>query len=428
MKKVLAMTISIILAFFAATGAAETENEYGCSEWAVENIERALSVSLMDSEKNYDYKSKISRLEFCELIFNVVVQTPFFAEWYEKNADDSDETFRFKEKFFDDLEDSRVNFLHYIGIIYGKTEREFAPNDGLTREEAAVIIVRMIDRVINMETTEMWYDYNDVDEISDWSLNSVQKISNLGFMKGIGDNKFAPKDIYTIEQAVATVVRVFDANIIEWIAKAIKKDAGAIGYVYENDTWNYVTYDMAVGRRVTPLDVNKDEFRLLNYETFAADDESVYFMAHKIEDADPATFQVIDNTGNMRYAKDKNFVYIYLKDGGIMKVIGADPETFEALEYPYAKDKNDAYNGCLPLYVDDVTKFEVVESGSGATRISFPESFLTTAINSEEIAKYNNEKYGFINSAVIYSPEGIAKTESLVYKGYILEEDNRLKQ
>jgi hypothetical protein len=52
------------------------------------------------------------------------------------------------------------------------------------------------------------------------------------------------------------------------------------------------------------------------------------------------TFQIITEDGQMRYAKDKNSVYIYLKDGAIMKVIGADPETFEVLDYPYAKDKN----------------------------------------------------------------------------------------
>ena len=146
-------------------------------------------------------------------------------------------------------------------------------------------------------------------------------------------------------------------------------------------------------------------------------------MGNKIEDADPMTFQIITDEGEMRYAKDKNSVYIYLKDGEIMKVFGADPETFEVLEYPYAKDKNDAYNGCLPLYVDDVTKFEVVESGDGWTRISYPDSFLTTALNSKEVAEYNNKIYRFIDTAVIYSEQGKAKTEKLIYEGYRIVEE-----
>ncbi len=425
MKRILSVLMSMILALSVTTIAAEPEKEYVCSEWAAESIERALWVGLLDTEKNDDYMGEISRFDFCELIFRLVIQTPFFTQWYEENADTGSETFYFGEKFFNDCEDDFIYFLHDIGIVHGKTETEFAPNDNLTREEAAAIIIRMIDKVSPMEATELWYTYDDVDEISDWALHSVQKISNLGFMNGVGDNKFAPNDTYTTEQAVATIVRVFDANILQWTVAFIKKDAGELGYVYENDTWNYVTYDLATGRRVTPLDVNKDTFKPLDYENFAADNKSVYFMAHKIEDADPATFQVIDDTGQMRYAKDKNFVYIYLENDGIMKVFGADPATFEVLAFPYAKDKNDAYNGCLPLYVDDVTKFEVVESGSGWTRASSPESFLTTVINSEEIAKYNNEKYGFIDSGVLYSEQGKAKTEKLVYEGYRLVQDNR---
>lgn len=281
----------------------------------------------------------------------------------------------------------------------------------------------MIDITTPMEATEVWYEYNDLRNISDWAMSSVQRISNLGFMKGVGENKFAPKETYTTEQAVVTVVRVFDANFINWLAEFMKKEAGELGYVYENDTWNYVTYDMAVGRRVKPIDVNKDEFKVYENEKFASDNKNVYLMGNKIEDADPMTFQVIADNGYMRYAKDKNSVYIYLKDGEIMKVFDADPETFEVLEYPYAKDKNDAYNGCLPLYVDDVTKFEVVESGDGWTRIGFPDSFLTTALNSQEVAEYNNEKYGFIDTAVIYSEQGKAKTEKLVYEGYRIVED-----
>ena len=32
----------------------------------------------------------------------------------------------------------------------------------------------------------------------------------MGIMKGVEDNKFAPKDNYTTEQAIVTLVRVYD--------------------------------------------------------------------------------------------------------------------------------------------------------------------------------------------------------------------------
>lgn len=425
MKKLLALFIVFVLICSSVVVYANEEKEYNCSDWAKESIERAFNSCLLDSDKEYDFKSDISRLDFCGLVFNLVTLTPYFENWYEENSGEDETEFpSFIEKAFVDTIDIGVLFLHHIGIISGKTENEFAPDDNLTREEAATIIMRMIDITTPMEETEVWCEYSDINDISDWALNSVQRISNLGFMKGVGENKFAPQSTYTIEQAVATVVRVLDANFISWLAEFMKKEAGELGYVYENETWNYITYDMAVGRRVKPIDVNKDEFKVRENEKFASDNKNVYFMGNKIEGADPITFQVIVDDGYMRYAKDKNSVYIYLEDSGIMKVIGADPETFEVLDYPYAKDKNDAYNGCLPLYVDDVTKFEVVESGDGWTRISYPDSFFTTALNSTEVAEYNNKKYGFIDTAVIYSEQGKAKTEKLIYEGYRIVEEN----
>ena len=190
------------------------------------------------------------------------------------------------------------------------------------------------------------------------------------------------------------------------------------GYVFENGTWNYVSYDKAVGRRVDPIDVDKDEFQKLKYKDFARDNENVYFKSRKIEGSDPDTFEVISTADRRSYAKDKNNVYIYFKnDWDVYKIINADPGTFEVLEFPYAKDKNDAYNGTLPLFVDDVSKFEVIE-GAGMSTSTSAEYFLTEA-------EYNKEKYGDIEGAILYSTEGKAKTDKLVYEGYMIVEDNR---
>ena len=82
-----------------------------------------------------------------------------------------------------------------MDIIKGKSETEFAPNDSLTREEAA---------------TEIYFDFADGAQISDWAINNVQVICNMGIMQGVGDNRFAPKDLYTTEQAIATLVRIYN--------------------------------------------------------------------------------------------------------------------------------------------------------------------------------------------------------------------------
>ena len=118
-------------------------------------------------------------------------------------------------------------------------------------------------------------------------------------------------------------------------------------------------------------------------------------------------------------------MYVYTQNSAVLvPVIGADPETFEVLECPYAKDKRDAYNGCLPLYVDDVETFEVLD-GNGGINITPLETFLHPGFYSEETVLYNIEKYGFLKSGpVLYSNGGRAKTDRQYFEGYrLIEED-----
>ncbi|WP_028544317.1 DKNYY domain-containing protein [Paenibacillus taiwanensis] len=203
------------------------------------------------------------------------------------------------------------------------------------------------------------------------------------------------------------------------------------GYVYENGTWNYVSYDESVGRRVNPINVSKDEFKILKYNDFARDNNRIYFKSTKIEGSDPDTFQIISKKGRYRYAKDKNNVYIYASDDwSVYRVLKADPNSFEILEFPYSKDKNDAFCGSLPLYVDDVTKFEVIES-TGSAIMSSVDSFLGTESDSRNMSseykrkkqENNRKKYGFITNWVFYSEDGKAKTDKLAYEGYRLVEE-----
>ncbi|HIW33012.1 MAG TPA: DKNYY domain-containing protein [Candidatus Paenibacillus intestinavium] len=193
------------------------------------------------------------------------------------------------------------------------------------------------------------------------------------------------------------------------------------GFVYENGTWNYVSYDTGAGRRVSPINVNKDEFKVLKYRDFARDNNSVYFKNYKVEGSDPETFKIISTKGRFHYAKDKNNVYIYASDDwSIFKVINADPDSFKVLKYPYSKDKNDAYCGSIPLFVDDVSTFEVIKGARFSTQTSY-ENFLTRQNDPS-----NRKKYEFITESVIYSEDAKAKTEHLTYLGYKLVEDNQM--
>ncbi|MEE0970148.1 MAG: transporter substrate-binding domain-containing protein, partial [Clostridia bacterium] len=176
------------------------------SEWASKDIDLAYAVGIADTNKDYIYKNNITREEFCELIYNLVVLVSPDIEYFIPDS-------------FADTKNEKVLKLNSLGIINGKTATDFAPDDYLTREEAATIIVRMVNKVVPMAATEMWFEYDDIGQVSEWASDSIQTISNLGFMNGVGNNKFAPKETYTTEQAIATLVRVYNAAEASGVVK-----------------------------------------------------------------------------------------------------------------------------------------------------------------------------------------------------------------
>lgn len=171
-----------------------------CSDWAKDSVSKVKEKHILENDKNYNYTQPITREEFCELVFNLIcVGNRGF------HTDD-------REVKFADTDNHKVHALNRADIIYGKSEIEFAPNDLLTREEAATILVRMINREMPMEATEMWFEFDDINDISEWASDSVQTMCNLGFMIGVSENKFAPKDTYTVEQGIVTLMRIYEAT------------------------------------------------------------------------------------------------------------------------------------------------------------------------------------------------------------------------
>lgn len=170
------------------------------SDWAKSDIEKAIALNIINVGGNYNFPAPITREEFCELIYN-----------YCYNVVKEVDTVTGENKFTDTT-NSKIIRLNAMGIINGKSETEFAPNDLLTREEAAVILNRMVNKTIPVPVTEMYFNFDDEASISDWASDSIQIMCNMGVMNGVGDNKFAPKETYTTEQAIATIVRVYAAQ------------------------------------------------------------------------------------------------------------------------------------------------------------------------------------------------------------------------
>ena len=109
-------------------------------------------------------------------------------------------------------------------------------------------------------------------------------------------------------------------------------------------------------------DVDIKTFEILENNKFAKDKLNVYYLGSKIEGVDSNSFEII----NYEFAKDKNFLYNVPNYGfKMIKINKSDSKTFKIIdssEYRiyYAKDKNLVYLDDSPVYSMDVKTIEKI--------------------------------------------------------------------
>lgn len=101
-----------------------------------------------------------------------------------------------------------VEAAYSAGLIQG-SEGLFRPDDGITREEMAVILMRAY-RLGREFIAKGGLSFADSGDISAWAIDSVIACSELGMINGMTDGRFAPADNTTRAQAVAVFKRLLD--------------------------------------------------------------------------------------------------------------------------------------------------------------------------------------------------------------------------
>lgn len=167
------------------------------SDWAQDEINTAWLYGLTEQGQFCDYTLSITREQFCDVAANLL-----------KLASKAQPYSAYDCPFID-VKSKNVALLWNSKIVNGKSETKFAPSDLLTREEAASILNRICTFVGLLETVN-GYRYDDDAHISDWAKTDVYTIRNAGIMKGVSDDFFEPQSNITVEQATASMLRVFN--------------------------------------------------------------------------------------------------------------------------------------------------------------------------------------------------------------------------
>ena len=169
------------------------------SDWAASEIQYAISQGLVPANMQKDYKTNISRIEFCEILTKTIEAKSG------KSIDDMLSAGAWNpQKDFTDTDSKYVDYMCRLGIVNGVSDTLFEPYSKITREEAAIMLMRTA-KVLGFDTT-----HNSTVEpsVSSWARDGVGFVTEKGIMNGTGDG-FDPSGKYTKEQAIATFVRLY---------------------------------------------------------------------------------------------------------------------------------------------------------------------------------------------------------------------------
>ena len=171
------------------------------SDWAKEEIDEANAMGLIpEGLQDADLTKPITRAEFAAVSVKTYEALSGTAAMPALNSP------------FTDTSDIEVIKAYNLGITTGVSDNEFEPNTLLNREQAATMLTRVFKRVAMVGWTiktdadfPLTYDSVDVfaddANISDWARDSVYFMVSNGIIKGVGNNKFAPKNITNDDEA-----------------------------------------------------------------------------------------------------------------------------------------------------------------------------------------------------------------------------------
>jgi len=183
------------------------------SPWAVLDIEKAIYLKLIPTSMQNNYRENISRADFCKLAINFLVQKTG------KQIDEllMENNVSINYNAFTDVSDKEILAANALGIVSGLGNGRFNPDGKISRQEAAVMLMRTA-KLLDVEMGDEVETFADSHAFADWAKDAIafvsslkDKTNNAKVMGGVGNGNFSPNSSYTREQAFVTILRLFNA-------------------------------------------------------------------------------------------------------------------------------------------------------------------------------------------------------------------------
>lgn len=231
-KSIAAICACAMLAVGAVGASAQT---FTPSSWAQPIITMANTYNIIPEDtQEKSYTQPITRQEFSH--YAVTLYNAMMGTSVPQTA----------QSHFTDTDDIYVLYAADLGLITGRGDGTFAPDDAITRQEMASIITRLLSAcgidtsVSGQDAVDELAAYDDADGVRSWAINPVVFCLKNGLIKGISDHELWPDAQTTREQAIVIIYRCFDTFATE------EQKANCMGPLGNTDTADYENLNATV--------------------------------------------------------------------------------------------------------------------------------------------------------------------------------------
>jgi hypothetical protein len=225
-KKLGCLALVVVLVFLVFPAGIES---YGASSfkdirghWAEQYIEKAVAQGIIKgyTDGRFLPDEKVSRAEFISMINRALGNT-------------STGKINFSDVSSGAWYYGDVAKAVTAGFVSGFDDGTFRPNNKITRQEAAVMLARIVPTYGYSANLSRFADYRS---IADWAYTAMSKVCGKGYISGYTDGMIHPLDSLTRAQAAKIISDIVQKETVVTSDPVVKKDGTKLsGRIYSNN-------------------------------------------------------------------------------------------------------------------------------------------------------------------------------------------------
>jgi hypothetical protein len=196
------------------------------NHWSREDVEIMAAKQIVNGydDRIFAPERTVTRAEFAKMMVQALLNNPY----YKMKMTD------LARPLFIDVHEKAwyrpfVDTAAYYNIIQGSGNGLFRPEDPITREEMAVMIIRVMNSEEEVQWMKDQYDaklipapFNDMNKTSSWAVGSVLLAQQKGIFRGDQNGNLRPRDYVTRGEAAAVLRRTMALQGLLFTPKTIK--------------------------------------------------------------------------------------------------------------------------------------------------------------------------------------------------------------